>query len=67
MDENFTDLVAIERRAQKAGVTMGQVCSEARLAHSTYCRWKSGDTQPTIRSLRKIHQALATFEASRAA
>lgn len=64
MQSDFADIETIEMRAAKVGVTMGKLCAEARVAHSTYCRWKVGATQPTLRSLRKILTALEARESS---
>ncbi len=38
---------------------MAQVCEHARIAHSIFSRWKSGETRPNIDNYWKIVEAAA--------
>lgn len=58
----------IEHRAFLAGVSIAAVCGEAGINPTTFSRWKKTDRNPvpisaTLRSIRKIHDALSHFEA----
>lgn len=44
----------IERLAGKAGKSIAQVCREARVAQSTFSRWKGGKTEPTLDVYRRL-------------
>jgi transcriptional regulator with XRE-family HTH domain len=52
----ITDL---ERRAKAKRLSIAEVCRRANVAPSTFARWKSGDSLPTIRVLRKIEDVIA--------
>jgi len=58
----FFDLEDLERRIRAAGLTPAKACQQAGLAKSTWHRWKSGFTQPTIRSLEKLEAVVAELE-----
>lgn len=38
----------IEARAEEAGLTMADVCRAAGIAITTFWRWKTGQTEPTL-------------------
>jgi GTP cyclohydrolase I len=54
----ITDPHDIERAAEKAGLSMNEVCRQAHLARSTFQRWKECQTSPTLRSLERINNIL---------
>lgn len=39
-------IAEIERRAHARGVTIGAACKRAKIAHSTFYRWKTGAGAP---------------------
>lgn len=49
----------IEALAAKAGKSIAQVCRDARIAQSTFSRWKAGKTEPTLDVYRRIRDATA--------
>ena len=49
---------AIERQAAEAGLTLKELCARARIAQSTFYRWRSGDTEPQVRIYRRIKEVL---------
>lgn len=57
----------IERRAWNAGLSMNALCRHAGVNPTTFSRWKKTERNPdpvgpTLRSIRKLHAALAEFE-----
>jgi transcriptional regulator with XRE-family HTH domain len=48
----------IEALAGSAGLSMAEVCRRAGLAQSTFTRWKSGKTEPTLDAYRKLIQVV---------
>ncbi|WP_077930670.1 helix-turn-helix domain-containing protein [Acetobacter persici] len=48
----------IECAAARQGQSIGDVCKRAGVARSTFQRWKSGETSPTISVLTKLVKAL---------
>lgn len=59
-------LTEYENRAQRARITMTDLCKRAGVAGSTITRWRAGTT-PWPRTLVKIDKALAAIEQERAA
>lgn len=58
----------IELRAHRAGVSMNRVCQRAGINPTTFSRWKKSVRNPepigaTLRSIRKLHDALSALEA----
>lgn len=47
------DFESWEAKARRAGIPMFEVCKSAGIAHSTWCRWKNGQT-PKLASLNKV-------------
>jgi transcriptional regulator with XRE-family HTH domain len=47
----------IEAEAAAAGLSMAEVCRRAGVAQSTFTRWKSGKTEPTLDVYRKLRDA----------
>lgn len=50
-------MLNVERESLKMSVA--EWCRRADLSESTYYRWQNGDTQPNIRSLARLKDALA--------
>lgn len=48
----------IEYAAALQGQSIGDVCRRAGVARSTFQRWKSGETSPTINVLTKLVRAV---------
>jgi transcriptional regulator with XRE-family HTH domain len=59
MDELLTPQ-DVERLASERGLTIGQVCQQAGIAHSTFTRWRRGDTEPTLDVYRRIRAVVLT-------
>jgi len=51
-----------ERRIRAVDLTPAEACRRADLARSTWHRWKSGFTQPTIRSLERLNDIITELE-----
>jgi predicted transcriptional regulator len=58
MIEPLTPAADLIRRAEEAGVKMKDICIKAKVAQSTPSRWKRGDYEPKMRTLRKMDTAL---------
>jgi transcriptional regulator with XRE-family HTH domain len=54
----------VERLAREGGLTIKEVCARARIAQSTFSRWRAGKTEPTLDVYRRIRDALLTAEAA---
>lgn len=54
----------IERMAADAGLTMNQVFQRAAVAHTTFYRWKSGKTSPSLQVYRRLAEAVRPQEAA---
>jgi len=50
--------IDIEVLAVRAGLTMGEACKRAGIAHTTFSRWKHGAMQPTVKTVEKLLMAL---------
>lgn len=48
----------LEELAKANGKTMAQVCREAKIAPSTFTRWKAGETEPTLGIYRRLSEAV---------
>jgi len=57
MDE-LLSAADVERLAGEAGLSIKDVCARAGIAHTTFYRWKSGKTEPTLDVYRRILDAL---------
>jgi len=51
-----------ERRAVAAGLSVDEFCKDAGIARSTWQRWKSGATEPTMRTWRRVEESLVRAE-----
>lgn len=65
-------IAEFERRAKIAGISIGDVCRQAKVHPTTFSRWKLTDKNATpvganLTSLSAIDAALAGFEQGRAA
>lgn len=47
----------ILQRARDAGLSMAEVCRRAQIAPSTWTRWKSGQTRPTLEVYKRLKDA----------
>ena len=48
----------VEDAAAAAGASMRLVCETACIAHTTWYRWRNGDTKPTVDMLVKLRGAI---------
>ena len=48
----------IERMANDRGITIAEVCRRAGIAHTTFGRWRRGETEPTLDVYRRIRAAV---------
>ena len=58
----MTDLLSpeeIEARAKAAGLTIADACKHAAIALSTFYRWKTGKTHPSVDVYRRLCEATA--------
>jgi predicted transcriptional regulator len=67
MIEPLTPAADLIRRAQEAGVKMKDICIKAKVAQSTPSRWKRGDYEPKVRTLRRMEAALEALVATKTA
>lgn len=51
------EMAQIEGRLHGAGLSVSDVCKEADVARSTWQRWKSGATEPNIKTWRIVTEA----------
>jgi transcriptional regulator with XRE-family HTH domain len=49
----------VEHLARARGLTIRALCREVGIAPSTFTRWKSGETEPTLGVYRRIVAAVA--------
>lgn len=56
--ERAPEIVALELRAEQAGVQISRALAVARVAPSTYYRWREGITDPQTRTLRRVRTAI---------
>jgi transcriptional regulator with XRE-family HTH domain len=49
----------IEARAKVVGLSLPELCERAGIALSTFYRWRSGDTSPSIDVYRRLVEAAA--------
>ena len=54
----------VERIAAQAGLPLGELFKRAGIAHTTFYRWKNGETLPTMRVYERIRNALREAEAT---
>lgn len=47
----------VEEQARKAGMNIAMMCAAARVASSTFYRWKRGELNPTIDVYQRLVQA----------
>jgi transcriptional regulator with XRE-family HTH domain len=47
----------IEARAKEAGLSLAELCERAGIALSTFYRWRSGDTSPSVNVYRRLEAA----------
>jgi predicted transcriptional regulator len=67
MIEPLTPAADLIRRANDAGIKMKDICSKADVAQSTPSRWKRGDYEPKVKTLRKMNAALDELAAAKTA
>ena len=66
MDQD-TVIAEIEARAFRAGVSISRLCKLAGVNPTTFSRWKRSERNPepigaTLRSIGRLHEALAALE-----
>jgi len=49
----------VEQLARNRGLTTRELCRMVGIAPSTFTRWKSGETEPTLGVYRRIVQAVS--------
>ncbi|WP_408870821.1 helix-turn-helix domain-containing protein [Gluconobacter cerinus] len=55
----------IEQSAADEGLTMREVCSLSGMARSTFQRWKSGKTSPTVTTINRMMDAIHSKRAAK--
>ena len=59
---NFlADIIDLETRAQKAGLSVAKLCALAKVDRSTLTRWKNKSTSPNISTLLKLEGVIASY------
>jgi transcriptional regulator with XRE-family HTH domain len=48
----------IERLGAAIGLSVADICKRARVAHSTFTRWRKGDTEPTLDVYRRFRDVV---------
>lgn len=48
----------VEEHARRAGKSLAGICRDAGIARSTFTRWKSGRTEPTLAVYKRILSAV---------
>lgn len=59
---NLLTPAEIEKRAYDARLSMAEACRRAGISHSTWMRWKSGDTNPSIAIYERLVKATSMPE-----
>lgn len=54
----------VEALAKASGKTIAQICKDAGIAHSTFTRWRAGETEPTLGIYRRLVAAAEAFKAT---
>ena len=57
--ESVGAFLALEQARTKAGIPICRLCAEAGVHHTTYQRWRDGETTPTGRTQARLKGALA--------
>ena len=55
----------IERIADAAGTTIAKICRDARVARSTFTRWKAGQTVPRLTGYQRLSEAAQSHAAGK--
>jgi predicted transcriptional regulator len=55
----------VETLAAEAGLTIDELCKEAKVARSTFTRWKNGDSKPTFSTISKFEKAATKKKGTR--
>lgn len=55
-------LADLESAAAARNLSMRRLLLTAKVAPSTWFRWRKGDTSPTVRTLRRIERTLAELK-----
>lgn len=45
---------AVEAQVKAAGLSMTKICSDADVSHSTWQRWRNGDSSPRVDNLYRV-------------
>ena len=53
----------VERQAAEAGISLKELCARAEISHTTFYRWRSGATSPSIDVYTRIIKALRAVQA----
>lgn len=62
MTERVLTADDFEARARDAGMSMAEVCRRAKVAQSTFHRWKTGEAGMTLGSYAKLLEAIQSTE-----
>jgi transcriptional regulator with XRE-family HTH domain len=62
MEDDLLSPEEIERRVAAIGGSLREICARAGIAHTTFYRWRSAETQPTLDVYRRIRDALRSME-----
>lgn len=58
----YTDALEFEGAARAKGLTISEICKRAGKARSIFDRWKSGETAPTLTTLKAFNRVLEAEE-----
>lgn len=59
----MTELIQkLEQRAAVLGLPINELCRRAKIRRSTFTRWKSDETQPTMRLYQRVLRVLEKAE-----
>lgn len=53
-----TEIIELEREANRLGISANELCRRAGIARSTWTRWKAGVTSPRLEIWRRIERVL---------
>jgi transcriptional regulator with XRE-family HTH domain len=54
----------VERLADEAGLSVAELCKRAKIAHTTFYRWRTGRTSPSLDVYCRLQDALRAAAAA---
>ena len=62
MSDMTEKVLAVEARAKKVPIKIGDLCKLAKINRTTWQRWKSGDRRPMLPAWERIMEAIDVAE-----